>query len=118
MGPVPHAGRLTSSAPGRKTGASSFCRRCTTEPVTAEQLLLVVKRYEAELEMPARRQDPRLKQPTTVDVLGHARWMCSQIPGLVAEGRIEKAQRWLGFVQGVLWASGRKTIESLKEDNR
>lgn len=49
----------------------------------------------------------------------HLLWMCEEgIPGLVREGRIEKAMRWLGFVQGALWAMGEYSIEKLREHNR
>lgn len=33
-------------------------------------------------------------------------------------GRIEKAFRWLGFVQGVLWCEGIYSIDQMKEHNR
>jgi len=36
----------------------------------------------------------------------------------VKEGRRRKANRWLGFVQGFLWANGIYTIEEMKEHNR
>jgi hypothetical protein len=36
----------------------------------------------------------------------------------VSEDKIEKAMRWLGFVQGVLWVCGVYTLEQLKADNR
>lgn len=29
-----------------------------------------------------------------------------------------KANRWLGFIQGVLWAFGMKSVESIDEDNK
>ena len=33
-------------------------------------------------------------------------------------GRIEKAHRWLGFIQGILWQSGNFTIDQLANHNR
>lgn len=48
----------------------------------------------------------------------HLRWMCQQIPGFLAEGRADKAQRWLGFVQGVLWSLGDYSLDELKEHSR
>jgi len=30
----------------------------------------------------------------------------------------EKAVRWLCFVQGILWVSGKSSIDSMREDNR
>lgn len=35
--------------------------------------------------------------------------------GAALEG---KANRWLGFVQGVLWSTGRRTVTQMKDDNR
>lgn len=51
-------------------------------------------------------------------VLGHARWMCDNIPRYVQDGKMEKAMRWLGFVQAILWMTGQQTIHTLKDDNR
>jgi len=48
----------------------------------------------------------------------HILWMLWRIPFFVKEGRRRKANRWLGFVQGFLWANGIYTIEEMKEHNR
>jgi hypothetical protein len=53
--------------------------------------------------------------------LPHLRWMVQEIPLFLESGiesHIEKAHRWLGFVQGVLWNKGIFDIEKLKNDNR
>lgn len=50
--------------------------------------------------------------------LDHVEWMTKQIPDFLAAGRKEKANRWLGFIQGVLWAKEIYTIEEMKEHNR
>lgn len=50
--------------------------------------------------------------------IAHIRWMCHEIPNILDAGKFEKANRWLGFVQGALWAYNISTIEDLKEDNR
>ena len=34
------------------------------------------------------------------------------------EGELAKANRWLGFMQGVLWRSGIYTLDELREHNR
>jgi len=47
--------------------------------------------------------------------------MQSMVPKAIAffkEGRREKGFRWLGFLQGVLWAEGIYSIEELKNHNR
>lgn len=48
---------------------------------------------------------------------GHLRWMLHKIPTFVAEGRREKAMRWLGFVQGVFASQNILTIDQLKQAN-
>lgn len=48
----------------------------------------------------------------------HALWMIEETRKLCVENRIEKAFRWLGFVQGVLWAFDLVTIDQAKEANR
>jgi hypothetical protein len=49
--------------------------------------------------------------------IGHLLWMCHTIPLFLAEGRREKAMRWLGFLQGSAWALRLRSIESMKRDN-
>jgi len=51
---------------------------------------------------------------TAVQGLEHLLWMCQTIRVFVAEGRREKAMRWLGFVQGALWAKALVSIDHLK----
>lgn len=53
--------------------------------------------------------------PTTEDMLDHARWMCDQVADM---DDVEKAMRWLGFIQGIFWAVGRRTIDEMRDDNR
>lgn len=48
----------------------------------------------------------------------HILWMCETATGFVDDGRTDKAFRWLGFIQGVLWADGSQTLEQLKNDSR
>lgn len=46
--------------------------------------------------------------------LRHATWLANQIPELVGANKINKAQRWLACVQGILLATGQTTIEQAK----
>lgn len=48
--------------------------------------------------------------------LNHALWMCGETLAMPPE-KLEKKQRWLGFIQGVLWMAGVQTIEVSKRDN-
>lgn len=58
------------------------------------------------------------KQPHFSETYNHMLWMTWQIPGFLEEGRKEKANRWLGFIQGALWAKDIYTIEEMKDHNR
>lgn len=49
--------------------------------------------------------------------LNHLDWMSEQIYSFLNEGRLDKAFRWLGFMQGAFWALGIQTIEESKKDN-
>jgi hypothetical protein len=49
--------------------------------------------------------------------LCHVKWMLMEMMAWGPE-RLGKMFRWLGFIQGVLWAEGVYTIEEMKEHNR
>jgi hypothetical protein len=50
--------------------------------------------------------------------LRHITWMCEQAIEFAETGRLEKANRWLGFIQGTLWLTGRHAVSSMREHNR
>ena len=50
--------------------------------------------------------------------LEHCHGMLDKMVEFVHEGRMEKAFRWLGFVQGTLWALRVFTLTDLKNHNR
>ncbi len=52
------------------------------------------------------------------DVLAHCHGMLDEMEKFVAEGRMEKVFRWLGFIQGCLWSNGHYTLDELKDHNR
>ena len=92
-------------------------------PVTDEQVRQVVGMYQARLAREGytpQRIDfdrttasfPRSRQ------LEHVAWMCGEILQALAAGDREKAMRWLGFTQGVLWAQGVYAVNELREQNR
>jgi hypothetical protein len=49
--------------------------------------------------------------------LKHLYWMCGQALELANHDLLEKAMRWLGFIQGSLWCLGIRSIEDMKKDN-
>ncbi len=82
--------------------------------------------------------------PTREEALRHLLWMCGEIKNNVTQVKAvegpsgyvginppgqmelqdevtrttEKVMRWLGFLQGVLWLAGAKSIDTMREDNR
>lgn len=53
--------------------------------------------------------------PGVHGAMHHVLWMLDQ---LVEPGDLAKTQRWLGFVQGVLWVFGVFSINEMRELNR
>lgn len=47
----------------------------------------------------------------------HLRWMIIETKKFVDEGRLDKAFRWLGFIQGACWSMNIMTIEQAKRMN-
>jgi hypothetical protein len=47
--------------------------------------------------------------------VAHYKFMCVQASAFVEDGQREKAMRWLGFLQGVLWRRNLFTLAELKE---
>lgn len=91
--------------------------------MTDDQVKQVVQAYQARLSKEG-------YQPAQIDFdrttsgfprsrqLEHVAWMCDEIQRALAEGDREKAMRWLGFSQGVLWAQGIYAVNELREQNR
>jgi hypothetical protein len=103
----------------------------TKESMTSEQVMEAVKKYKIRV---AREVGPvewplgvSLKEtesgkytyPTIrLNALAHVSAMLTKMEGFVESGKMEKAFRWLGFVQGVLWVCGVYSIDDMKDDNR
>jgi hypothetical protein len=49
--------------------------------------------------------------------MGHVVWMCGQVLEFVDTQRMAKANRWIGFIQGVLWSKGIMTIDQMRKHN-
>ena len=56
--------------------------------------------------------------PSNVVALGHVLWMCNEIDSFIRNNHIEKANRWIGFIQGVLWLTGVASIDESREINK
>jgi hypothetical protein len=60
----------------------------------------------------------RLGDGHSASKFDHLMWMCCQLQEFVTEGKLDKANRWLGFVQGCLWLYDFYSIEEMKDHNR
>lgn len=49
------------------------------------------------------------------DRVAHYKYMCEAGQVFVDEGKIDKAMRWLGFLQGVCWRTELFTLDELKK---
>lgn len=52
------------------------------------------------------------------DIFGHCYGMLDKMLVFLEEGKVEKAFRWLGFIQGCLWSTQTYTLENLMNHNR
>jgi len=59
-----------------------------------------------------------LSSSTHHQSLSHCCGMLEKMEAFIEEGRMDKAFRWLGFIQGVLWTTGLYTLEELKNHSR
>lgn len=84
--------------------------------MTKERVLEALETYQVVLggSDPVRHESDNLRPHEQVQ---HLHWMVLEAKKFIEEGRIEKAMRWLGFLQGALWAFKMRTIEEMKKDN-
>jgi hypothetical protein len=64
------------------------------------------------------RQEGCVVQENGPTRLSHAGWMCGKIVEFVDDKDYDKANRWLGFVQGILSTYEIFTIDQMREHNR
>ncbi len=93
--------------------------------MTKDQILSTIQRYDR-LCGQYGVTPTRISKTTFIDdivaqnreIIAHMRYMIAEIPKLLEADKIEKAMRWLGFVQGVMWSLGIYNLETLRDDNR
>lgn len=89
--------------------------------MTSAQILEVVNRYDQLLRdagyMPI--EHSHEQHPISVRAqLNHVRSMVPRMRQMLNDGHSDKVNRWLGWVQGVLWSCGIKTLAEERDDNR
>jgi hypothetical protein len=93
--------------------------------MTGEKVKSVLQLYfdtlkNGNAEIQPRRLPSGLNERTLVhipeaDAIAHLLFMCQEAQIFINEDRIDKAMRWLGFIQGVLWSGRYFSIEALKQ---
>ncbi len=89
--------------------------------MTGSKIKEVVEMYQlklVELGVESTDFDHATLSPSSEAALNHCLGMLPKMIDFVDEGRIEKAFRWLGFIQGVLWDRGIYTLDALMNHNR
>ncbi len=69
-------------------------------------------------QMPESSTHTFLKDISFQTILAHLKFVCEEGQRFIDAGHIEKAMRWLGFIQGVLWTMDVFTLEALKNHSR
>ncbi len=92
--------------------------RVSVPHMTPVQLFAIIDKYEDELQklVTAARIPSSSSGPQDAEALAHVLWMCEQTK-LNAQTDMEKACRWLGFIQGVLWMTGVRNITEMRDEN-
>jgi hypothetical protein len=93
--------------------------------MTPEKVLEVIRTYQEDLYRSGYKPWRLLSEERTVSWtdadtharLQHALWMLEELEEFVTERRMDKVFRWLGFVQGVLWSAGFRSIDEMRHDN-
>ena len=86
--------------------------------MNADKLLAIIAKYKADIRIEPKRDRDATER---LDRIAHARWMLDEMEVMVKEETadgFEKANRWLGFVQGVLWCTEVYEIDDMREHNR
>lgn len=94
--------------------------------VTSDKLISVFSFYRDELvkrgiqkkQLEDFQYDLKCSEIPREDLLSHVYYMCDTAIGFVHEGRIEKAMRWLGYIQRDLFQADFYTLNGVKDHSR
>lgn len=89
--------------------------------MTIAQILAVVGKYKDKLAgrgIEAKRFIGRAILPTGAQALAHAQWVNERIAERQSQNELFEAHRMLGFVQGVLWVTGQRTLDKIEDDHK
>lgn len=90
--------------------------------MTPSKIVEVLEGYRAKM-LEIQAEEKQLRDYNSIEIsrdeqLSHINYMIGAAINFVQAGRIDKSFRWLGFIQGVLWANGIFTLDDLKEHSR
>lgn len=89
--------------------------------MTREQQIQVLRKYAEKFQRWSRERCPGDfdRAPGMGRAVKHANWMAHEMLERIEEGEASegKVNRWLGFIQGVLWSAGLFTIDEMREHN-
>ncbi len=85
--------------------------------MTNEKLSEVLQFYYDELDKHQVFYQQHSEPVNAVEVLQHTKWMTNEAQNFIPD-QVDKAMRWLGFIQGVLFSLGFFTIEELRGHSR
>jgi hypothetical protein len=96
--------------------------------MTKEKLKSIFQKYYSDLTFNYQNEHPRQLRNGETQVcssglypdarISHLMFMCQEAQKFVDEGRVEKAMRWLGFLQGVMWKDDWYSLNDLKNHSR
>jgi hypothetical protein len=91
--------------------------------MTPERVLEVVALYEKRFQdhgvLPlCCREDEAYPLDVPTRNIRYVAWMLGEIRAQVGALEVEKAMRWLGFVQGAIWCYGWYGLDEMRDHNR
>jgi hypothetical protein len=88
--------------------------------MTSSQILKALNRYISAFQVSGiapTRFNSSHHHPTTEEAMRHAYWMALETQNF-ADASPAKAERWLCFIQGVMWSFYGSTIDEFRADNK
>lgn len=82
------------------------------------EVLALYRSYLANLGVPAIKVGVDEFIPDNVAVLSHCHAMLAEMKEFLEQGKFDKLNRWLGFMQGCFFTLGIYSLRDLKEHNR
>jgi hypothetical protein len=86
--------------------------------MSPEKIKELMHFYTRAIGLEPRRDDQGFGGKDTNVALHHAVWMCGEVIQFANTQRMAKANRWIGFIQGVLWSHGVMTIDQMRQHNK